>query len=296
MSQSSPSVERVVSVLNFFAEHPGQAFTFTDIVRALKLGRATCHALLTALVEARYLYRHTDKSYVIGPALVELGHIAKEHFSPLQAAQPEMRAIADEFETICSAVFLEQGFAVVKARATAVSPLAWSIPQGTKMVLRAPFGAGFFSWNKEAEVRQWLDQLQPQPTAEQRQSTLDVIAFTRRLGFSFGVRNPSYASQNERELAFAEMRPDYPASVVAEINTSQDYNLAFISAAVFDKESRVAFVLILTGFTHPVPGHRVMLMGLRLREACDNLTRFISGKRPPLEHEMAAAADPLVNS
>src|SRR6201996_6559690 len=98
MSQSSPSVDRVVSVLNFFAEHPGQAFSFTDIVRSLKLGRATCHALLTSLVDARYLFRNSDKSYVIGPALVELGQIAKEHFSPLQAAQSEMRDIADEFD------------------------------------------------------------------------------------------------------------------------------------------------------------------------------------------------------
>ena len=291
MSQSSPSVARVVSVLNFFAEHPGQAFTFTDIVRALKLGRATCHALLTALVEARYLYRNTDKSYVIGPALVELGAIAKEHFSPLQAAQPEMRAMADEFSAICSAVFLEQGFAVVKARATAMtlSSLAWSIPQGARMPLRPPFGAVFYAWHSEDEVAQWLNQQKPPPTDEQRQTMADAIKFARTLGFVFGIHNPTFTSHGDPELAFAEAKPEYPTSMQAEINTNRDYKLAFIEAPVFDKNSRVAFVLILTGFTHPIPGHKLMLMGLRLCEACDNLTRFLSGVKPLLDHEKRAA-------
>lgn len=289
MSQSSPSVERVVSVLNFFAEHPGQSFTFTDIVRALKLGRATCHALLTALVEARYLYRNTDKSYVIGPALVELGQIAKEHFSPLQAAQPEMRNLADEFEAICSAVFLENGFAVVKARATAMASLSWSIPQGSRLPLRPPFGAVFYAWHAEADVAQWLNQQQPPPTAEQRQSMADAIKFTRTLGFAFGVHNPTSTMGFDLEQTFAEARPEYPTSMAAEINTNRDYKVAFIEAPVFDPNSRVAFVLILTGFTQAIPGHKLMLMGLRLREACDNLTKFLSGKKPPLEHEKRAS-------
>lgn len=289
MSQSSPSVGRVVSVLNFFAEHPGQAFTFTDIVRALKLGRATCHALLTALVEARYLYRNTDKSYVIGPALVELGQIAKEHFSPLQAAQPEMRALADEFEAICSAVFLEQGHAVVKARATTLASMSWSIPQGSRLPLRPPFGAVFYAWHADEEVAQWLDQQQPLPTAEQRQTMADAIKFTRTLGFAFGVHNPSYALHADVEQTFAVARPEYPTTMLAEINTNREYTLAFIEAPVFDQHSRVAFVLILTGFSHPVPGHKLMLMGLRLCEACDNLTKFLSGKRPPLAHEKRTA-------
>jgi len=281
MSQSSPSVERVVSVLNFFAEHPGQSFTFTDIVRALKLGRATCHALLTALVEARYLYRNNDKSYVIGPALVELGRIAKAHFSPLQAAQPEMRVLADEFDAICSAVFLEQDFAVVRARAMAMSHLAWSIPPGLKMPLRAPFGAVFYSRSEPAEIKRWLDKLSPPPTDMQRQEMLEAIEFSRKFGFSFGVRNISVAwDKNAPELDFSGERPEYPAAVVAEIDATREYNLAFVAATVWDKPRHPAFALVLTGFLNPVSGHNIMLMGLRLRSACDNLATFLSSRNP----------------
>src|SRR5579862_1386791 len=105
MSRSSPAVQRIVAILNFFAEHPGQAFTLTDVIKALKLSRATCHALLTGLVEAGYLYRSSDKSYVLGPALAAIGRNANMHYSPLQVAQPEMRALADEYDVICLAVY-----------------------------------------------------------------------------------------------------------------------------------------------------------------------------------------------
>ena len=69
MSRSSPGVRRVAAILNFIADHPGQAFALTDLVRALKLSRATCHALLTGLVDVGYLFRTSDKTYVLGPAL-----------------------------------------------------------------------------------------------------------------------------------------------------------------------------------------------------------------------------------
>src|SRR3954469_5764148 len=103
MSKSPPGVRRIVSILNFFADHPEQSFTLTDLVRALRLSHATCHGLLVGLVEAGYLYRTNDKSYVLGPALAAIGEVAKEHFSPLQITQSEIRALADEFGVTCIA-------------------------------------------------------------------------------------------------------------------------------------------------------------------------------------------------
>jgi DNA-binding IclR family transcriptional regulator len=280
MSQSSPSVERVVSVLNFFAEHPGQSFTFTDIVRALKLGRATCHALLTALAEARYLYRNADKSYVIGPALVELGQIAHQHFSPLQAAQPEMRVLADEFDAICSAVFLEQDAAVVKARAMAKSHLAWSTPPGSRLPLRAPFGAVFYSRAGKGELEQWLERLTPPATERERLELTRAMEFNRKFGFSFGERNYGVkAHLDEPEKDFSGERAEYPASVLGEIETDKNYDLAFIAATPFDKTGRPAFALVMTGFLKPVTGHQILIMGLRVRSVCDNLSTFLSSRK-----------------
>ena len=51
MTRTSPGVKRIAAILDFLADHPTQSFALTDLVRALKLSRATAHALLTGLVE-----------------------------------------------------------------------------------------------------------------------------------------------------------------------------------------------------------------------------------------------------
>ena len=282
MSKTPPGVKRVVSVLNFFAEHPGQAFTFTDIVKALKLGRATCHALLAGLVEEQYLYRNADKSYVIGPALVAVGKIANEQFSPLQAAQPEMRMLSDECRAVCSAVYHENGNAVIKARAGSGSHLAWSVPQGYELPLRAAFAGVYFANASDKEIADWLEHLDPPVSRAEQDEFFEGLEFTRKHGYMFGVRNEDVeTSLDAPELAFTGVKERYPISVVSELDPAREYPLSSIVAPVFDSHDRVAFVLNLSGFAHTVPGRRIEEMGQRLREAAERVTYFITGKRRP---------------
>jgi DNA-binding IclR family transcriptional regulator len=281
MARSSPGVRRIVSILNFFADHPTQTFTLTDLVRALKLSRATCHALLTGLVDAGYLYRTHDKSYVMGPALVSIGRIAQENMSPLQVAQPEMRALADEFDAICSAIFREGDEVIVRARAAAISHLGWSSPQGARMLLRAPFAAVYFAWSPKSEADQWLGQASPPPTAAQRGAMFEVMAFAREHGYCFYVRNPQVPSHREApELAFTGDRTEFPVLLPSEIKSNQSYHLASVVAPIFDGHNNVVFVLGLMGFADHMTGSRIEKMGHRLREACDRITVFIAGKHP----------------
>lgn len=282
MARSSPGVQRIVSILNFFADHPAQSFTLTDLIRALKLSRATCHALLAGLVESGYLYRTNEKSYVIGPTLVAIGRIAAEHFSPLQVAQPEMRLLADEFDAICSAFFREKDEVVVRARAAAMSHIGFSMPQGARMKLRAPFSATYYAWAPPGEADAWLDQTDPPPTPEQRASMHDNMAFGREHGFCFAVRNPSTATvwNESPERIFSSARTDFPIEMAPELDMQQDYELASIIAPVFDIQHQVAFTMGLMGFSAPVKGAQVQKMGTRLRAACDRITSFIAGKPP----------------
>jgi DNA-binding IclR family transcriptional regulator len=279
MARSSPGVRRIVSILNFFADHPGQSFTLTDLVRALKLSRATCHALLTGLVESGYLYRTHDKSYVIGPTLVSIGRIAKEHLSPLQVAQPEMRALADEFDAICSAIFREDHEVIVRARAAAMSHLGWSSPQGARMQLRAPFSAIYYAWSPKAEADAWLAQAQPAPTPDQRGAMFEAMAFAREHGYCFFVRNPRVPETRDAPaLAFTPERTEFPVALPSEIKPDQNYHLASVIAPVFGDSNHVAFVLGLLGFADRLSGARIEKMGRRLREACDRITTFVAGK------------------
>jgi DNA-binding IclR family transcriptional regulator len=268
----------MVAILDFFADHPGQSFTLTDLVRALKLSRATCHALLAGLVDSGYLYRTHDKSYVIGPRLVAIGRIAGEHFSPLQVAQPEMRALADEFEAICSAFFREGDEVVVRARAASMSQLGWSIPQGTRLPLVPPFGIIYDAWSSSAEIAASLDRLSPTP--EQRESMLKGVAFAREQGFVFGARNPGMPLYKDVEQIFRGAPAEFPIVLESAIDPHREYQLSNIIAPVFDAKQEMAFTLGLMGFTRLYSGAAIDRMGRRLREACDRITNF-AGRRLP---------------
>ncbi len=282
MARSSPGVRRMVAILDFFADHPDQSFTLTDLVRALKLSRATCHALLAGLVDSGYLYRTHDKSYVIGPRLVAIGRIASEHFSPLQVAQPEMRALADEFSAICSAFFREADEVVVRARAASISQLGFSIPQGARLQLRPPFGAIYFAWSSQAAATAWVDGVDPPPTPAQREQMLKAIGFARQHGFLFGVRNLNAPRLDEApEQIFKSQRAEYPVALEYEIDLKRQYPLSFVNAPVFDVRQDVAFTLGLMGFTSAFTGAEIEHMGRSLREACDRITNF-AGRRMDL--------------
>jgi DNA-binding IclR family transcriptional regulator len=282
MARSSPGVRRVAAILNFIADHPGQSFSLTDLVRALRLSRATCHALLTGLVEVGYLYRASDKNYVLGPALASIGRVAAQHASPLQVARPEMRALADEFDAVCAAYFRERDDIVVRERAAPVSHVGYSVPAGTRLKLRPPFGAIFYAWGPEAEAAAWIDATEPTPTPDLHRQMREAMTFLREHGYSAYVRNPAaHGVDRPPEQVFSEDAAIFPTSPLFALEDGARYPLVSIVAPVFELRGRIAFVLGLSGFpARPVDGATIRRLAARLTEACDRISHFITG-RPP---------------
>ena len=280
MPNGSPSAQRVIAILNFFADHPGQAFTLTDLVRSLRLSRATAHAFLTTLADAGYLYRASDKSYVLGPVLATIGEVAKSHFSPLQIVQPEIRRLADEFDAVCSAIFRERNDIVVRERATSHSNLGYALPRGARLPLRPPFGSIFFAAAQPRVVDAWLDQLDPPPSAAQREGMGAGIAFVRDRGFQFNVRTRApLADPAGSDWLFAEASEERPVAPSNELADDASYPLASVTAPVFDPDGEVAFVLALVGFTGEHGGQRIAVMGESLRGAADRIAGFLGSRR-----------------
>jgi DNA-binding IclR family transcriptional regulator len=273
----------VAAILNFFADHPGQAFTLTDLVRALKLSRATCHALLTGLVEVGYLYRASDKNYVLGPALVNIARVAADHASPSQAVQPEIRALADEFDAFCSAFYRDRDDVVVMERATAGSNVGWSAPQGARLKLRAPFGATFYAWRPAEEAEAWLDASNPPPTPDQRAAMRGGMQFARQNGYLFSIHVHDYRGERAPEQVFGGTQSELPVTVAATLDRDKEYMLAGVMAPVFDQRGDVALAVSLMGLTGPTSGARIEEMGQRLREACQRITAFMGGRLPAPE-------------
>lgn len=282
MTRSSPGVRRVAAILNFMASHPGQAFALSDIVRALKLSRATCHALLTGLVEVGYLYRATDKSYVLGPSLAAIGRAAAEHSSPLQIAQPEMRQLADAFDVVCGAYFLEGDVLHLRDRAASLSHVGYPVPLGTRMPLRSAQASAFFAHNP-AEAEAWLKRTNVAPSPERRELMLEGMEFVRVHGFSALVRKPEFEfSEGQANERMGFDSDDLPVQPVVDIASAQIYPIAALMAPVLDATGRVSFCLLMAGFNSALSGKQILEAGERLRAACTRIAQFSGTLTPPL--------------
>ena len=279
MSRSSPSVLRVVSVLNFFADHPGEAFTLTDLVKALKLSRATCHGLLSGLVETGYLYRTTDKSYVLGPALLHIGEVAKENFSPLQVAKPEMRSLADEFDGICIAAFRERNDVIVRERAAAASYLGFTTPRGKRLPLLPQFAAPFLFKASAAEVKAWIAGVEPPCSEEHAEQLNNGIEFVKANGFlcAVTVKGEAVADSSDANWLDDIRYNNLPVATIYDLKPEALYNLVFIVAPVLDARGKVAFVIGLQGFAKTCTGEEVRRIGKRVVQVCERISSFMAG-------------------
>ncbi|MEZ5743683.1 MAG: helix-turn-helix domain-containing protein [Sphingomonadaceae bacterium] len=281
MSRSSPGVMRMAAILNFIADHPGQAFALTDLVRALKLSRATCHALLTGLVDVGYLYRTGEKTYVLGPALAAIGRVAAEHFSPLQVAHPEMRQIADEFDVVCGAYFLEGDTIHLRDRATSASHVGYPVPLGTRMKLHWTQAMSFFARSDKA-AEAWLARKVPPLRDDQVERFERGRAFVREHGFVVHERKPGFTIPSASDDGFNPPEgEELPISPVFDMAADKPYSVAALIAPVYDMREGVSFSLVAAGFRSAMTGDEIMAAGARLAQACGRISTFISGT-PPL--------------
>jgi DNA-binding IclR family transcriptional regulator len=268
----------VAAILNFIADHPGQAFALTDLVRALKLSRATCHALLTGLVDVGYLYRTSDKTYVLGPALAAIGRTAAQHFSPLQVAKPEMRSLADEFDVVCAAYFLEGGTIHLRDRAASVSHVGYPVPMGNRMKLRSPLAAAYFAWSPE-DAEKWLGTVSPKPSAQKRELMFEAMAFAREHGFSVLTRSADFGLTSHAQPQDVGADSDeIPVVPLVAIEAGETYPIGALMAPIFDARNKVSFVLVMAGFHGNMTGDEIMQAGARLRGASERISTFVSGR------------------
>jgi DNA-binding IclR family transcriptional regulator len=250
----------------------------TDLVRALKLSRATCHALLTGLVDVGYLYRTSDKTYVLGPALAAIGRTASQHFSPLQVAQPEMRSLADEFDVVVGAYFLEGDMMHLRDRAASLSHVGYPVPLGMRMKLRSAQAIIYFAWSPK-DAQAWLEATSPKPAPERQELMFQSMGFAREHGFSVLVRRPGADLTGTLPVRDAGAdTDDLPVVPIAEVDPSQAYPVGALMAPIFDAKGRVSFALVMAGFHSAMTGKQTMETGARLRAACERISDFVAGR------------------
>jgi hypothetical protein len=171
---------------------------------------------------------------------------------------------------------------VVRDRASSVSHVGWSTPAGTRLKLRPPFAAIFYAWTPSGEAEAWLDSFQPSPTAEHRSEMLKGMTFARQNGFQVQIRKSNSASIRDMspEQTFGAQNLDFPVAILTELKDDQAYRAVGIIAPVFDMRGQIAFMMGLTGFTQTIQGDKLRHASLQLRQACDRVTSFLTGRRP----------------
>jgi DNA-binding IclR family transcriptional regulator len=272
MSRVSPSVTRIAAILRFMASHPGQAFSLTELARTLKISPATCSSLLAGLVQEDFLYRTGTKAFVLGPELAVIGRAAAEHASPLLVAQPEMRALADEFDVVCLASSLNDYTVEVHERAESVSSIGLSVPRGAKFRVTIPLAAVFIACWSDQQIRQWLGQYQPAPTRDQQDLQLKSIEFARKFGFVLFLGEDEKADHGFEHHAWVAI----PA---ASLSLSTQYPVLSLTAPVFASRTQIAFSLSLAGFNRAMSGKEIVAVADKLKLACTRISDFIAGKR-----------------
>jgi DNA-binding IclR family transcriptional regulator len=277
-----------MTVLDFLAAHPGEAFTLSELARRLELNKATAHALLNSLTAAGYLLRHpTRMTYTLGPALIALGAAAQHQFEAADFAREEMRSLSDELALECLATTAVGDDMLIVARAGAPRALG-TVQPGQRLPLTPPLGSVFMAWAPDADVERWLGRA-PAGDAPQYRAGLEAV---RRRGYAVGLEADPRATLGR---ALADLAHDAPARRMVEqlldelghqeyILTSVDrqarYLVNHLVAPVFGPGAEVVLALSLYGFTGAMTGRRLETYGDRLLEATRNVTKSIHGREP----------------
>ena len=296
--RTAPGVDRAVAVLTVLGSAPGRGdhgergMTLAEIVRRTSLSKATCHAVLASLVEARWLLRHPDgPTYRLGPGLIALGEAAQRGYPALPYAQDAMALVGEELQLECMATAIVDGEIAILAKAGVPAPLSVSATPGQRIPLLPPLASVFLAWWSEARVTRLMRQVAGRSLPlEDYLATLEAV---RRRGYTAAQETPSRQLLGKALAAGARSGRTSVAGAarmlqalevedyqLRKLSDDGSYRLNHIAAPVFDSNGEVCLALTLIGFSGEVPGREVRRIGTTLRAHASEVTSAIHGVPP----------------
>jgi DNA-binding IclR family transcriptional regulator len=289
MGRSSPSVDRVVAVVELLAAHPDRGLSLSEVCRQLDLNKATAHALLSSLTERAWLLRHPlDKTFTLGPGLVAVaGAAAARQLELADYARGEMRRLADELDVQCVASAVRGDDIVLLAVAGAPRPLSVHVHAGQRVPLSPPLGTVFLAWSTPAEIDRWLRRLGPNAGDDDLARYRSAVEAVRRRGYALSLEADARVLL-ERALSEGADRPlaellgelgrqDY---LLLELEPAHSYRLSMVSAPVFGPDGSVVLALSLFDLPGSLPADQVPALAERLADAAATVTKAIGGRHP----------------
>ena len=281
MTRGTPAAQRTVDVLNLLAAHRGRPLGLSEIARRIGIGKGSAHALLTTLGDAGYLVRHpTDKTYVLGPAVVGLGRAAAAaELSALDFARPAMEGLSAELGLQCLASAAIGTEIVILGRAGAPVPLGLSVEVGQRLPLVPPLGTVFVAWSPPHEIDAWLRRLGASAGEDELARYRAAVATVRRRGYSVALEAEARARLGRAladvagDAGAAELRAQvlelvaelgHEEYILGELTGAARYQINHLAAPVRDPDGRVVLALVLLGFTDRIDAEDLAPLGRRL--------------------------------
>jgi DNA-binding IclR family transcriptional regulator len=259
-----------LAILDFMASRPTEAFSLTELARALNINAASTHAVLAAMTGAGYLIRHpTHKTYRLGPSTMAVGHAALESHPVIGAARAEMERLAAELDLECVASApLARELVVVGSvgRPHRFGPL---VRVGQRLALIPPLGIMYVAWSSSKEVDEWLKRANGSPGDESLYRR--YLASARALGYTVGV-------VTEGGSVPVQSTEGNPGEL--QLDPGRTYEVTYIATSTFDHHGQVSLVINLDGFEKPMSPGEIEWYAGRLKAAGIAVTRSVHGSSP----------------
>jgi DNA-binding IclR family transcriptional regulator len=280
----SPSVLRSTRLLAELAARPAEDFTLSQLARRLDIGRASCQTLLLALVEAGLVTRRTNRTYHLGPGLINLGEAARLSLRLPESIATELDALTAEF-AVTSLCGKSSGSEIVVVSVNEVhDPFGFTIPLGQRMPLRAPFGCVYVAWEAETEIDLWLDRSEPSLSAKERAQARKSLERVRRRGHSITVRRPGLPPEQRttrdstRKSPLIVTEPKVSSMEFPDhADETSEWTIMGVGAPVFDQDDRMLCAVAITGLPTPRRPAEIDRIAQRVQIIADSLTTQIRG-------------------
>lgn len=295
MTQPALAAARAVDVLDFLAAHPLDAFSLSEISRALGVNLASELSVLRALVDAGYVHRHPrHKTYTLGPALVAVGRAALVRHPVAEDARAEMRTLAERCDAECVASLVVGDEIVIVGAVGRPRREGADVRVGQRVPLVPPLGPVFLAWSEAEDVERWLDALGPGAGPHERARYREALDVVRRRGFSVGLESGARVESGRAlvELVGAPtderlrgrvldligaLRNDY---IALDLGDREEVAVSNMAAPVFGDRGQVVLALTLQGFAAPMTGRAISAVADRLLSSVITLTRASRGRAP----------------
>lgn len=273
--ESASSGNRVIDVINYLAAHPTEAFTLSELARALDLSHGSAHRVLTTLTEARWLSRnHRHKTYSLGLAMVAIGQASLEKHRAIEIARREMARLVPDVPAMClaSAIIDDQLLILAKAGSPrSHEPMAYV---GERRPFLPPVGLAHIAWSNQEVIDTFLNKAPQDMDAAARAHLAHAVDLVRQRGYAIAGNGPGLHRLGMTGLSLPEIQ-------LARLEDGVTCGVGYISAPVFAPDGSVALELTLSGMAQTLTAEEIAAMAERLRTAALVVTRETHGRIPP---------------